>query len=273
MILNVKTVVRRLLQPFWTIFNKILKPFSSYGIINGVSGGNDSRTLLELLASYPMVGTIQCMIVVVNHYARKICINESIFIYERARILGFLSIIINIYNRYIFFKKNEKFLRAKRYGVLWDILYKKQYSSLLTAHTKDDIIESYIMYALGWGGGNIGSSIPIIRKTKLGFLLRPLLYFRSFDIKNILSVLNIFNYFDDLSNITEYFKRAIVRNRIVIFLDTLEANNRIRLYNISQYAYSIKMYFQKKSMLIYQQKKKYLFLLIYKYPSLYLNIL
>ena len=83
---NVKTIYRRFFQPFWDIFDRIIYPFSKYGIILGVSGGTDSRILLEILAKYSKRTQGSYIITIVNHYVRKVNCNEAIFISNRSKI-------------------------------------------------------------------------------------------------------------------------------------------------------------------------------------------
>jgi len=254
MFINLKTIRHKFLKLFWCVFDNVVYPFSNTGVIIAVSGGLDSRLLLEVVSQYPKRIEGNYVVTSINHQSRKISIKECILVFNRAKILGFNAELVNINNRYAFLAKNEKELRSYRYNILWSIKRFYKCSSILTAHTKSDIIESYIMYILGWGGGHLGSSIPILRKTDLGYILRPFINLTRYQIEGALFFLDVFNYFQDFSNLQDIYKRSFVRNNVLRFLYKYDKNSLERIYYVSQYSHSIKNYFDKKNFILCKKK-------------------
>lgn len=253
---------------FWKIFNKILYPFSKHGIVNTISGGIDSRLFIELLSKYPKRIFGKYSILIINHNLQKSSTKESLNIVNMSKILGFSSFSVNVNNEYIFLKKNENFLRFKRYKIIWNIISFLKYHSLSTAHTQNDSIESYLMYQVGWGRSMF---FPIIRKTQKGYILRPFLYFNRNQIKNILTIMGIFNYFQDISNLKNFYKRSWLRIHIMNFLYKIKNCNLFRFNYITEYLYSVKNYFNKH--IVIKKKKLYFFIISNVYTFLKKNYL
>ena len=150
MLINLITFKNRFLQYFWIVFDKLIYIFAFQGIIVASSGGTDSRLFIEILMRYPQKYSGKYIVAIINHHVHKISNKESAFLYIKAKTYCIATKIINITYKYNFITKNEQLLRKKRYTLLLQLIYKHKYISLLTAHSRNDNIESYLMYIMGW---------------------------------------------------------------------------------------------------------------------------
>jgi len=253
----INKIKTKLFHMFWNSFDKSILELSTNGIIIGVSGGHDSRVLLEILSKYPNRIYGKYLVVTINHKTRLESNYECDFIVNKAKSLGFKAKKIDIFinNNKI---KNESFLRNERYRQLWWIARRYKYKSICTAHIKDDNTESYLMHLLGWGGGKIGASMPILRRFKHGFLIRPLLLFTRKDILSFLTIFKITNYFNDPGNIKLLNQRSIIRNKLIPYLNNFNFKIQKRLNNLSITALYLKDYFNEinyKTLIIRNKNK------------------
>jgi len=269
----IKKMQTQILQIFWKVFDKSILELSTKGIVIGVSGGHDSRVLLEILSKYPKRIYGKYLIVTINHKTRYESDEECNIILNRAKTLGFKIKKINIFIKKNDKIKNESFLRKERYRQLWWIAKRYKYKSICTAHIKDDNSESYLMNLLGWGGSKIGASMPLLRKFKYGFLIRPLILFTRKDILSFLTIFKIINYFNDPGNIKLLNQRSIIRNNIVPYLNNIDLNFQKRLNNLSITALYLKNYFNEINYknLIIKNKYKMIILIYLNYSKIILK--
>ncbi|MEI6805780.1 MAG: tRNA lysidine(34) synthetase TilS [Myxococcaceae bacterium] len=200
-----KTKTRRLLQPIWNAFDVLFPP---EGLLLCVSGGSDSRALMEAVAHWPhRVQNIH--IVSVDHATRPETKREAEAVCARAKILGFESHLLSLYP---VIKKDEASLRAGRYGLIWQLARDLGIRAIATAHTQDDQAESFIMDMMGHGGGTEGSAMPAVSERPEGLLLRPLLEFTRAYLIAVLSELGQEDYFTDPTNQQSLGSRVQVRD-------------------------------------------------------------
>ena len=183
----------------------------------------------------------------VNHQKRRTGDTEASLILSRSNSLGFESKMVSINNTSSYTLGSEKYLRLKRYNSLWELMSKSDRCILVTAHTKSDIVESYVMYLLGWGGRGWGSSIPVIRRIESGYIIRPFIRLTRYQVSNSLSLISTLNCFQDISNFSDEYKRSFVRNNIVTSLFKLDKNIEERFFYLANYSYSMNNYFNKKN--------------------------
>ena len=200
-----KTKTRRLLQPIWNAFESLLP---SDGFILCVSGGSDSRALLEAIACWPHRFE-NIHVVSVDHATRLESKREAEAVCARARVLGFGAQVLSLYPAS---KKDEASLRSGRYGLIWQAAQKLSMGSIVTAHTQDDQAESFVMDMMGHGGGAEGSAMPARSKHSEGLVLRPLLEFSRAYLIAVLTELNQLDYFTDPTNQQSLGARVQVRD-------------------------------------------------------------
>lgn len=204
-----KTKTRRLLQSVWNIFDSNLTTRITSGIILCISGGSDSRALMESIACWPR-RFHKIHVVSVDHRTREETQTDARNVYNRARILGFESVVLRLRSTE---KKNEAFLRAERYQLIWEYAKKNNINTLVTAHTLDDQAESFVMDIVGYGGGAEGAGMPIeTQHPPMGNIIRPFLEFSRAYLISILTALKIYDYVEDPTNQCGNGKRVLVRN-------------------------------------------------------------
>ena len=216
-----KTEKRRLLQPLWNEFAKHLLPFKDEGICLAVSGGADSRALLESLACDPKRSQYKYLhVVIVDHGHRVQASAEASHLYQRAVRLGFNSEIKTIENN-MKNTANEAILRDYRYDALWQIAKKHGCKCLCTAHHGNDNAEGFIMDFLGLGGGQDGAAMLAVAEVEDGKILRPFTYLKSSQLRLALLALGIKVYVQDEADARCEGARAQIRNVVFPFLQQL----------------------------------------------------
>src|SRR3989338_5640972 len=140
-----KTKTRRLLQALWNVFDSLLLEHADQGLILCVSGGADSRALMESAALWPRRFASIC-VVSIDHGVRPESVLEARWVCDRARVLGFESKLLSLKSTV----KDEASLRKARYQAIWK---QSQGRVLVTAHHQDDQAEGFVMDLMGLGGG------------------------------------------------------------------------------------------------------------------------
>lgn len=205
---SMKTKTRRLLQSVWNIFDTCLILKSISGIILCISGGSDSRALMESIACWPN-RFLKIHVVSVDHGTRTQTCQDADDVCNRARVLGFDTAVLKMKNTK---NKNEAILRTERYRLIWEYAKKHNIDTLVTAHTLDDQAESFIMNIVGFGGGAEGGAMPdVALHQSLGSIVRPFLNFSRSYLISILTCMHINDYVKDPTNEYGNGKRVLVR--------------------------------------------------------------
>ncbi|WP_339044980.1 tRNA lysidine(34) synthetase TilS [Candidatus Zinderia endosymbiont of Aphrophora alni] len=220
---------KNLINSFYKFYNKfylIFKDKKFFSIYNKIalsySGGLDSSCLLDMLIIFTKKFKIKLFVFYINHnininsnlwqnFCKKKCLFLNIFFES-------YSLKININNK----KKSEEILRIKRYFALKKLCKKNNIKLLLTAHHKNDQIET-ILFRILRGSGILGisgmhkfSKIPIFIKNIKIFIFRPLLNISRKSLENYVNNKNI-SYIKDNSNKNNKYKRNLLRNKIIPF--------------------------------------------------------
>ncbi|MEI6789910.1 MAG: tRNA lysidine(34) synthetase [Myxococcaceae bacterium] len=227
-----KTKTRRLLQPIWNILDAVLP---REGLILCVSGGSDSRALMEAVAHWPNRFE-NIHVLSVDHGTRSETCLEAENVCARARVLGFGSRVLSLEphpqplstkwrgekDKFpsplggeglgVRFGKSEANLRQARYGVIWRAAAELGIRAIATAHTQDDQAEGFVMDLMGQGGGAEGSGMLACSSRSEGLLLRPLLNFSRAYLIAVLTELGQEDYFIDPTNLHSLGKRVLVRD-------------------------------------------------------------
>ena len=195
------------ISKIYSKLNSITKKFKSF--IVAVSGGSDSMALALLSGLLKQEKNKKIYFVHVDHGIRKNSGKEAL---QLKKILKKIQINLKIIKNNKSIKKNiQKSARDRRYQILSDFSKKNGIKALVTAHHKDDQIETFLI-RLSRGSGVEGlSSMSEISKLNGGIkLLRPFLKFTKEDLKSITK--KFFNkIIKDPSNKNKKFLRTNIR--------------------------------------------------------------
>ena len=195
------------ISKIYSKLNSITKKFKSF--IVAVSGGSDSMALALLSGLLKQEKNKKIYFVHVDHGIRKNSGKEAL---QLKKILKKIQINLKIIKNNKSIKKNiQKSARDRRYQILSDFSKKNGIKALVTAHHKDDQIETFLI-RLSRGSGVEGlSSMSEISKLNSGIkLLRPFLKFTKEDLKSITK--KFFNkIIKDPSNKNKKFLRTNIR--------------------------------------------------------------
>ena len=182
-----------------------------------VSGGADSMALLQLFALWrrvhPLDGGCQDLVLSVDHGLRAEAASEVAFVVEEATRLGFAAQGLAL-SSLTEGPGLQARARQARYEVMADVMQANGIGVLVTAHTLDDQVETFLM-RLQRGSGLEGlAAMRSVRPFADGeVLLRPLLGFQKRDLKAYLAAQGL-RWFEDPSNEDEIYERVGVRKLV-----------------------------------------------------------
>ena len=192
--------------------------FSSYvnhdRIALAVSGGRDSMALMYLVYRWKahLALNIEIEVLTVNHNLRKAAEDECGFVQKIAKNYGFKHKVLIWEHEHVETSIQEK-ARKARYQLMLDYVREENIDTILTAHTSDDNIETFIMRLAKGSGLNGLKSINEIRHEDRIQIQRPLLSLsRSLTTEILRSTGN--EWVDDPTNEDERFERVKIRNNI-----------------------------------------------------------
>ncbi len=182
---------------------KIDLPNGKYVV--AVSGGVDSMVLLDLMSAQA-----ENYEIIVAHYVHNVrnqdeTADDLKVIEEYCDEHGLKLVIGN----YPGTDQSEAALREARYIFLNSILKEYKYQAVVTAHHKDDLLETAIINLLR---GTAGAGLHSI--TNSGQLLRPLLDYSKSDILTYAKDANV-GWHNDVTNSDERYLRNYVRGNII----------------------------------------------------------
>ena len=198
--------------------SRICGLFSSYinhdRIALAVSGGRDSMALMYLVYRWKahLALNIEIEVLTVNHNLRKAAEDECGFVQKIAKNYGFKHKVLIWEHEHVETSIQEK-ARKARYQLMLDYVREENIDTILTAHTSDDNIETFIMRLAKGSGLNGLKSINEIRHEDRIQIQRPLLSLsRSLTTEILRSTGN--EWVDDPTNDDERFERVKIRNNI-----------------------------------------------------------
>lgn len=224
------TQTNRSLRKLFNCFDEKILPYLSDGILLAISGGPDSRALLESMALWPNLLLNNVVVCTVDHGLRAESKEESRLVKMRAVRLGFKAFLENIIPN----KNNEAFLREKRYQILCDLAKENNIKSIVTAHHRDDNAEGFLLAVAGLGGGYLGEGMPSLGHMNGLNLLRPFLSLSKADLMLPLALLDKTDYAHDSLDEDRAGQRAYVRHEILPHLNNLSLNLKERLAFFSE---------------------------------------
>lgn len=222
---------RRAEQLLWTALDQHLLPLMPNGVVLAVSGGPDSRALLEAVATWP--GRIGNKVVVacIDHGVRKEAGSEADFIFARATRLGFCADRESIIGLP---QANEHDLRHARYRALKKIAQRHGCATMVTAHHRDDDNEGFFLALMGKGGGALGAAMAESDVVDGITLCRPFLSLGKADLLAALTLQGITDYVRDRLDEARAGERAYVRHEIFpeLFRKAPQAKHRLQTFGI-----------------------------------------
>ncbi len=226
-----KTKKRRALQPLFNALEQTVAPYLFGGVLLAVSGGPDSKILLECMARWQKRVLGRVFIVCCDHQTRPESQAEAVAVVARAKVLGFEAKFVKLE---LGCKYDEASLRKLRYEALWQVAKKQGLAGICTGHHADDSAEGYLLDLFGFGGGVSGSSIAKLTQMPDGILLRPFADISRRDLLLALSSLEFIDYFEDPLDLQQICQRATIRHSVLPALRV--THNRIdqRLFNQAQ---------------------------------------
>lgn len=209
---EVSTQIRRTLQPLWNELDASLQTFKGKRILLAVSGGPDSRALLEAIGCWKKREDFQFCVASVDHQTRDMSERDAQDVVDRARALGFFANLLRLDSS---LKKDEGTLRQARYASLIQFAKHADVSGVITAHHLDDEAEGFVMDLLGWGGGASGAGM-LGKMTMDGIpILRPFLGLEKQKLLDALGALEIKNFVRDPGDLAQESRRAQVRHALL----------------------------------------------------------
>lgn len=228
-----QTQKRRVAQKIFTQLTQslgVLTKGQTLGL--AVSGGLDSRALLEAVARWPLRHEFDFFVVSVNHGVRTESFAECEAVAARAKVLGFDSEVVSIFPGT---KKDEASLRVARYNAIWRSLSGRGIRLCCVAHQKDDNAEGVVMDLFGLGGGVSGAGMAAVRADAENTLVRPFLELERSLLHLFLSSLSITDYFVDPSNKNGSNQRQKARDFLTKTASQLHPRPIERLAKVAQY--------------------------------------
>lgn len=193
-----------------------LKPYTQVAL--AVSGGSDSMALMTLACEWARRATDAPSLIVltVDHRMRPDSRQEAEWVGAQAKAAGLAHHILNWENAPAHPSQDKA--RAARYDLLSGFARAHDIQAIVTAHTRDDVAETFLM-RLARGSGVDGLS-AMARRTTWGSiaLLRPLLDLGRAQLRTQLTARGA-TWIEDPSNADERFERVRVRSALGVLSD------------------------------------------------------
>ena len=169
------TATRRALQPLWNALDavdaNVARPVGS-GAVLAVSGGPDSRALLEAVARWPARGSRSFVVVSVDHGRRSGAAAEAAAVVDRARELGLAGEVRAVAP----YRGDEASLRRARHAALREVARERGLGAVVFAHHLGDVAEGLLLHLAGLGGGRGGAAPDVVALAVDGVVaVRPFL--------------------------------------------------------------------------------------------------
>ncbi|UQK59556.1 tRNA lysidine(34) synthetase TilS [Fenollaria massiliensis] len=187
-------------------------------IVSAVSGGSDSVFMLEMLLSIKEEYNLHIIVCHVNHGLRGAeAQRDEDFVKNLSEKYGLIYEVEHI-DMAGYAKEHsltcEEAGRKLRYIFFEELKNKYKANSVAIAHNENDVAETMMLNIFRGTGLDGLESIPLRRD----FYIRPILCFEKSEILEYLKENNI-NYVDDSTNFTNDYKRNLIRNEMIPFIE------------------------------------------------------
>jgi tRNA(Ile)-lysidine synthetase-like protein len=185
--------------------------------ILAVSGGVDSMTLLNLLASQPGV---ELIVAHFNHGIRPDSDKDEALVTEVAQAQG---LVLEVGRKKLGPNASEEVARAMRYKFLHEVLIRHKAKKIITAHHQDDLIETALINIIRGTGRQGLSAIATNQK-----ILRPLLEVPKEDIIASAKSRRL-EWIEDITNLKEDYLRNYLRVKVLTNLTTGDRQKLVKI--------------------------------------------
>lgn len=192
-------------------------------IVSTVSGGSDSVFMLEMLLAIKDEYNLNIIVCHVNHGLRGAeAQRDEDFVKKLAEKNGLIYEVEHIDMAGYAKERSltcEEAGRKLRYLFFEEIKEKYKADKVAIAHNENDVAETIFLNIFRGTGLDGLESIPLRRD----FYIRPILCFEKSEILDFLKGNNI-HYVDDSTNFTNDYKRNMIRNEIIPFINAIGLN-------------------------------------------------
>ena len=187
-------------------------------LLLAVSGGLDSMAMLYLFLENRERFQVEIAVAHINHHLRPTACRDSSFVDNFCQERGipfYLSEINDDFWTSHTANREDK-ARKERYRLLTEIAKKQKIQYVVTAHHRDDQIETILMRLFERGTGLHGlAGIPLLTKREGVAFIRPLLRFSREELKRYMAGRR---WLEDESNRDTTIRRNFYRHRVIPFL-------------------------------------------------------
>ncbi|MFZ1703450.1 MAG: tRNA lysidine(34) synthetase TilS [Saprospiraceae bacterium] len=216
-------------------------------VLLAVSGGMDSMVLVDLFRK----SHIAFSVAHVNHNLRGLeSKQDENFVVEYCKEHHLNYVVKCLYEGEISAPNLQEKARDLRYRFLEEARVQHQIDFIVTAHHKDDSMETWLINSMRGTGLKGLTGIPVIN----GHIIRPLLFTNRQEIHQY-SIENNVVYREDSSNKKNTYTRNAIRNELMPILDRIDYRNRTGFYQTLDHLQETEGLF---SELIAQCKNKYI---------------
>ncbi len=224
-------------------------------VLLALSGGADSRFLLEVLAKGAQRDGFPILLAHVHHGIRKETADrDCAFCRELA---GEYRLPIEVLRADVpqlareSGKGLEEEAREVRYAFFDRLMRERSIPLLVTAHQADDLLET-MLFRLARGTGGAGlASIAETRPFSVGYLTRPLLHLTAAEIRRACLESGL-RYVEDETNSDTSYARNRIRHEIVPALESLFPEPQLQAVRLSERLRTDESFFQEQVDLFFQ---------------------
>lgn len=206
------THARRALQPLWNALDDVAAVCDG-GAVLAVSGGPDSRALLESFGRWPRRPR-DVVVVAVDHGLRPAARAEAAAVVARAGALGLSGRVATLSG----LKPDEASLRAARHRTLHAAAVAAGFGAVVFAHHRGDVAEGVLLHLAGQGGGRGGMSPRTVEVVDTVARVRPFLGLDKATLAAALMALGVDDVVVDEDDVAGKNARARLRGRMAAAL-------------------------------------------------------
>jgi tRNA(Ile)-lysidine synthase TilS/MesJ len=206
------TRARRALQPLWNALDDVADACAG-GVVLAVSGGPDSRALLEAFARWSRRPR-DVVVVAVDHGLRPAAPAEAAAVVARAMALGLEGRVASLSG----LRADEASLRAARHRALHAVAVGGGLGAVVYAHHRGDVAEGVLLHLAGQGGGRGGMSPGSVELIDGVARVRPFLGLDKATLAAALVALGIHDAVVDEDDVAGKNARARLRQRMAAAL-------------------------------------------------------